>query len=100
MIDVRRLVVLREVARHGSFNRAAAALRLTPSAVSQQISALERTLSTKVVLRSTRGVRLNEAGRVLVATSESITAELAWAETAINRLTAGAPESLTVATFT
>jgi len=44
MIDVRRLAVLREVARHGSFNRAAAALRLTPSAVSQQISALERGL--------------------------------------------------------
>ena len=50
MIDVRRLAVLREVARHGSFNRAAAALRLTPSAVSQQVAALERALGTAVVI--------------------------------------------------
>ena len=49
MIDVQRLRVLREVARHGSFNRAAAELRLTPSAVSQQIAALERSRSLLVL---------------------------------------------------
>ena len=44
MIDVRRVAVLREVARLGSFNQAATSLRLTPSAVSQQIATLEREL--------------------------------------------------------
>src|SRR5690349_11555531 len=100
MIDVRRLAVLREVARQGSFNRAAAALRLTPSAVSQQISALERGLGTAVVRRSTRGVELTEAGRVLAETSDAITAELASAEQEISRLTTARTERLTVATFT
>lgn len=100
MIDVRRLAVLREVARHGSFNRAAVELRLTPSAVSQQISALERVLGTPVVRRSTRGVELTEAGRVLTETSDAITAELAYAQSVIDRLAAGDPRRLTVATFT
>jgi DNA-binding transcriptional LysR family regulator len=100
MIDVRRLAILREVARQGSFNRAAAVLRLTPSAVSQQVSALERSLGTEVVRRSTRGVELTEAGRVLADTSDSISAELAYAQHALDRLAGGERETLTVATFT
>jgi len=100
MIDVRRLAVLREVARHGSFNRAAAALRLTPSAVSQQISALERGLGVAVVRRSPRGVELTGAGRVLAEASDAITAELANAEEEIGRLGTARTERLTVATFT
>ncbi|MBB2943886.1 molybdate transport repressor ModE-like protein [Actinoplanes lutulentus] len=100
MIDARRLQVLSEVARHGSFNRAAAELRLTPSAISQQISALERTVGTPVVRRSTRGVELTEAGKVLVTTAESIAAELLCAQREIERLAAARTERLTVATFT
>jgi molybdate transport repressor ModE-like protein len=100
MIDVRRLAVLREVARLGSFNQAAVSLHLTPSAVSQQISALERSLGTAVVKRSTRGVDLTEAGRVLVDTGDAITAELANAEQEIARLATSNTQSLTVATFT
>lgn len=99
MIDVRRVTVLREVARLGSFNQAAASLMLTPSAVSQQISALERELGgTAVVRRSTRGVTLTAAGRVLVDAGDAIAAELSQAEREIARL--DTPDGLTVATFT
>ncbi|GAA2688908.1 MULTISPECIES: LysR family transcriptional regulator [Actinoplanes] len=100
MIDSRRLQVLAEVARQGSFNRAAAELRLTPSAVSQQISALERTLGTPVVRRSTRGVELTQAGLVLIDAAEAITAELLTAQREIDRLASVRVERLTVATFT
>ncbi|GAA4610382.1 molybdate transport repressor ModE-like protein [Actinoplanes octamycinicus] len=100
MIDSRRLQVLSEVARHGSFNRAAAELRLTPSAVSQQISALERSLGTPVVRRSTRGVELTEAGLVLIDAAEAISAELLTAQREIDRLATARTERLTVATFT
>ncbi|MFF4420791.1 LysR family transcriptional regulator [Streptomyces sp. NPDC001549] len=72
MIDVQRLRVLRAVAEHGSFNRAAGALLLTPSAVSQHIAALERTVGHPVAVRSTRGVTLTEPGRLLVEAAESI----------------------------
>src|SRR5437868_13629356 len=92
MIDVQRLRVLREVARHGSFNQAAAALRLTPSAVSQQIATLERGLGSTVVERSTRGVTLTEAGRMLVEAAEAIAAELTDAQERINRLAYDRPE--------
>ncbi|GIF74958.1 LysR family transcriptional regulator [Asanoa siamensis] len=98
MIDVQRLRVFREVARQGSFNRAAAALRLTPSAVSQQISALERSLGASVVCRSTRGIEITDAGRVLVDAADTIAAELECAEREIARLSAAGPR-LTVATF-
>ncbi|WP_405442758.1 LysR substrate-binding domain-containing protein [Streptomyces avidinii] len=99
MIDVQRLRVLRAVAEHGSFNRAASALLLTPSAVSQQIAALERSVGHPVAVRSTRGITLTEPGRLLVEAAESISDELDRVRHAIDRLTAQRPR-LTVATFT
>ncbi|MDH6129477.1 LysR family transcriptional regulator [Kitasatospora sp. GP82] len=98
MIDVQRLAVLREVARHGSFNQAALALHCTPSAVSQQIAALERSLGARAVERSTRGVTLTDAGRLLVEAADAIAAELADTQQRLDRLTAE-QTTLTVATF-
>src|SRR4051794_41654392 len=80
MLDVRRMRVLREVAAHGSFSAAAEALTYTQSAVSQQIAALEREAGTTLVERSSRGVRLTDAGRVLVEHADVILARLADAE--------------------
>jgi DNA-binding transcriptional LysR family regulator len=50
------------VAEKRSFTAAAAVLRVTPSAVSQSISALERRLSVPLRQRPTRSVGLTEAG--------------------------------------
>ncbi|MEO3974899.1 LysR family transcriptional regulator [Streptomyces sp. CAU 1734] len=99
MIDVQRLRVLRAVAERGSFNQAAAALRLTPSAVSQHVAALERSLGARVVVRSTRGVTLTRAGRIMVEAAESVAAELASAREQVDRLGTGRTR-LAVATFT
>jgi DNA-binding transcriptional LysR family regulator len=99
MIDVQRLLVLREVARAGSFAGAAAALHRTPSAVSQQIAALERGTSAPLVERSTRGVTLTEAGRVLLAAADAVHAELRAAEHQLRELQASGPRALTLATF-
>ncbi|MBT2472397.1 LysR family transcriptional regulator [Streptomyces sp. ISL-66] len=99
MIDVQRLRILRAVAEHGSFNKAAGALLLTPSAVSQHIAALERGLGHRVAVRSTRGITLTEPGRLLVeAAAETISAELDQVRHEIDRITAERPR-LTVATF-
>ncbi|GHB80750.1 LysR family transcriptional regulator [Streptomyces cirratus] len=99
MIDVQRLRVLRAVAEFGSFNQAAAALRLTPSAVSQQVAALERSLGVQVVARSTRGVTLTRAGHIMVGAAESVAAELEHARQRVAALSTGRTQ-LTVATFT
>ena len=51
------------VARHRSFRRAAAALGVTPSAVSQAVRALEARLGAALLTRTTRSVGLTEAGQ-------------------------------------
>jgi molybdate transport repressor ModE-like protein len=99
MIDLQRLRILREVAEHGSFSGAAAALLLTPSAVSQQIAALERSLGTPVVERTTRGTTLTDPGRVLVESADVVLAELVHAQERITRLAQAHTQRLTVATF-
>jgi DNA-binding transcriptional LysR family regulator len=99
LIDAHRLAVLREVAAAGSFAGAAAVLRHTPSAVSQQIAALERGAGAVLVRRSTRGVTLTDAGRVLLATADAIHAELQVAAQQLRALQAGGPQALTVVTF-
>ncbi|MBD0280652.1 MAG: LysR family transcriptional regulator [Thermoleophilaceae bacterium] len=80
MLDVRRMKVLREVATRGSFSAAAEALNFTQSAVSQHIAALEREAGTQLVDRGSRGVRLTEAGRVLVDHADAILARIDCAE--------------------
>jgi DNA-binding transcriptional LysR family regulator len=99
LIDAHRLAVLREVARAGSFAGAAAALHHTPSAVSQQIAALERGAGIVLVERSTRGVTLTDAGRALLATADAIHAELQLAAQRLRALSADGPQALTVVTF-
>jgi DNA-binding transcriptional LysR family regulator len=51
------------VARHRSFRRAAAALGVTPSAVSQSIRTLEARVGAALFARTTRSVGLTEAGQ-------------------------------------
>ena len=72
--------VLREVAAQGSFSAAAEALNFTQSAISQHVAALERESGTKLVERGSRGVRLTEAGRALVAHADAIVARIECAE--------------------
>jgi molybdate transport repressor ModE-like protein len=80
MLDVRRMRVLREVAACGSFSAAAESLSFTQSAVSQHVAALEREAGTQLVERGRRGVRLTEAGRVLVGHADAILARIDCAE--------------------
>lgn len=80
MLDPRRLRVLRQVAESGSIVGAARALSFTPSAVSQQIAALEREVGVRLLDRGRRGVALTDAGSALVARADVILRELARAE--------------------
>ena len=89
MLDVRRMRVLREVAARGTIAAAARALAFTPSAVSQQLAALEREAGVALLDRRGGRVRLTEAGRRLVGRTEAILAEL---EAATAELEAAAVE--------
>jgi len=75
MLNTTRLRILREIAEHGSIAGAAESLWLTPSAVSQQMAALERELGVALLDRTPRSVRLTDAGTRLVAHAETILAD-------------------------
>jgi DNA-binding transcriptional LysR family regulator len=80
MLDVKQLRVLKAVSEHGSFSAAAEALSYTQPAISQQIAALERSAGATLVDRTSRGVRLTDAGRALVDHADVVLARLAAAE--------------------
>jgi molybdate transport repressor ModE-like protein len=86
-LDVGRLRLLREVALRGSIAGAARSLRLTSSAVSQQLAVLEREAGLPLVDRSTRGVALTGAGHALVERADEVMDVLAAARADLDRLT-------------
>jgi DNA-binding transcriptional LysR family regulator len=91
--------VLREVAECGSFSAAAEALSFTQSAVSQQVAALEREAGTTLLERGSRGVRLTDAGRALVAHADVILARIDDAEEELAALAGLRGGRLRIASF-
>ncbi len=80
MFETKHLLTLQTVARLGSFVAGADALSFTPSAVSQQIAALERAAGALLFERGQGGARLTEAGESLLLHAEVVLARLALAE--------------------
>jgi DNA-binding transcriptional LysR family regulator len=90
MIDFDRLRCLHAVATHGSVTKAAVALHLSASAVSQQLSKLEDELGRKLLEPKGRGIRLTEPALMLaghatamLAMLEKAKADLEATETAV-----------------
>ncbi|WP_406374685.1 LysR family transcriptional regulator [Streptomyces sp. NBC_00647] len=99
MLDVRRLQVLRAVVTSGTVTAAAAHLGYTPSAVSQQVAALEKQAGTALLERVGRGVRPTAAGLLLTEHAALIGSAVAQAETALADLRAGRTGRLAVRYF-
>jgi DNA-binding transcriptional LysR family regulator len=99
VIDARRLRTLRAVADHRTVTAAAAALHLTPSAVSQQLSALEQETGHALLVRSGRGVRLTAAGEILLGHAHTVLAQLERAEAELAAYADGVSGEVTVAAF-
>ncbi|MFJ9243003.1 LysR family transcriptional regulator [Streptomyces sp. NPDC101776] len=99
MLDVRRMQVLRAVVGSGSVTAAAARLGYTPSAVSQQVGALEKEAGTALLERVGRGVRPTAAGLLLTGYADAIAGQVAEAETALADLVAGRTGRLAVRYF-
>lgn len=64
--DFADLLVLQAIAEAGSFTRAAVRLGRAQSGLSQSVSALEARIGVPLLARSTRSVRLSEAGQRLL----------------------------------
>lgn len=71
-MDPRRLLVLLAVARTGGVLAAADELRITPSAVSQQLTKLENEAGQALLLRTPKGSVLTPAGLAMAEAGEEI----------------------------
>lgn len=86
MLDLRRLQILRAVAREGSLAGAARTLSYSTPAVWQQMQRLEAEVGASLIVRHARGVRLTPAGASLVEHAGALLARAEAAEADLRRL--------------
>src|SRR4051812_1625513 len=90
MLDLRRMRMLHELHHRGTIAAVADALQFTPSAVSQQLAALEREAGVPLLEPAGRGVRLTDAALVLVEHAEALLERAAVAESELAAAAGGA----------
>ena len=76
MLDLSRLRVLVAVSREGSITAAAEALHYAQPSISHQLAKLEAEVGVPLLQRMGRGIRLTDAGRLLVQRAEAILAQV------------------------
>lgn len=81
MLDVRRLLLLRDLSVHGTVTAVADLHGVTPSAVSQQLRQLEEETRSQLLERTGRSIRLTAAGRQLTLDTENVLTALEQAQT-------------------
>jgi DNA-binding transcriptional LysR family regulator len=99
MLDSRRLRVLCEVARQGSFSAAADALGYTQPAVSRQIATLEAEVGAVLVRRVPQGAILTDAGRLLSERGAAVLSYMQDMEDELRALLGMEGGTLRLATF-
>jgi DNA-binding transcriptional LysR family regulator len=99
MLNVPRLMILREVVSRRSFSGAADALSYSQSSVSQAIATLEAEMGVTLVERDRRGVRPTAAGSALVAHADGILARLEAAENEVAAIAGLRGGRLRIASF-
>ncbi len=91
--------MLRALADHGTVTAAGEVLHLTPSAVSQQLAALESELGQQLLERRGRRVAITSAGRLLLEHADAILAEVERTELAMRQHADGETGEVRVAAF-
>jgi DNA-binding transcriptional LysR family regulator len=99
MLDVRRLVLLRELSIRGTVAAVAEAVNLTPSAVSQQLGVLEREAGVQLVRRVGRRLQLTPQAEVLVAAAGEVLDVLERAQSSVESTLTNVQGRIRVAVF-
>jgi DNA-binding transcriptional LysR family regulator len=99
MLDVQRLRVFRAVVASGSVQAAADHLGFTPSAVSQQLSALQKETGLVLFEKAGRGISPTATAKVLAAESEDLMDSLSRLGGVVDHLREGRTGSLTIGAF-
>lgn len=98
-MDLARLRVLRAVVATGSIRASAAALGYTPSALSQQLAALQRETGLRLFERVGRGIEPTSAGRALAAEADTLFEAVGRVERVVGDLKEGKIGSLAIGYF-
>lgn len=99
MLDTHRIRVFRSVMASGSIQAAAENLGYTPSAISQQISALQKETGLTLFEREGRGLSPTAAARSLVAHTNDLMGQLSRLDGVITDLREGRSDRLTIGYF-
>jgi DNA-binding transcriptional LysR family regulator len=98
-MDPRRLLTFRAVAHARSFSRAAEQMSLTQPSVSHQIALLETELGVRLLERGRGGLRLTDAGAVLLEHADQVAWRLELADTQLASLAGRRRASVRVGAF-
>ncbi len=98
-MSLQQLRMLREVAHRRTIAAAADSLGYTASAVSQQLSGLEKATGVAVLERVGRNVRLTDAGRELVRHADDLLAGMEAAQVAIEQMSCEVKGTLAITVF-
>ena len=99
IVDLGQLKALRALADHETVTAAARVLHLSPSAVSQQIAALARSVGVPLVVRHGRRVRLTPQAVVLLGHARVVETQLERARTDLAAFEGGEVGNVTVGAF-
>ena len=99
MVDAHRVRIFLSVMASGSVNAAAAHLGYSPSAVSQQIAALQKETGLTLFTRHGRGIEPTPAAHTLAAESERLMVELKRVDAVVDDLREGSTGSLSIGYF-
>jgi DNA-binding transcriptional LysR family regulator len=98
-MELGQLRALRELRDRGSIAAVAAALRVTPSSVSQQLSALQRQSTAPLTYKDGRRTALTDAGRALAQAAVDVEIALTRAEQAVADFQAEPTGTVSVSAF-
>lgn len=98
-MDLHQLRMLRELAERGSVAAVAEAMFISPSAVSQHLTALQRTVRIPLTRKQGRSLVLTEAGQALAAAAVEVDRAMAMARNAVDRYLDDDSTVVTVSAF-
>ncbi|MFG2328668.1 LysR family transcriptional regulator [Streptomyces sp. NPDC048604] len=97
--DIKKLQILRTLRDRGTVTATAEALRMTPSAVSQQLTNLAKQLRVPLLEAQGRRVRLTDAAHLVLRHAESVFAQLERADAELAGYLRGEAGEVRVAAF-
>ena len=98
-MEIHQLEMLRELGALGSVKAVAETLLVTPSAVSQQLAALQKTVEVPLTRKEGRNLVLTEAGQVLADAGAAVVSAMADAKMAIGAYHGSPVAPVTVSGF-